>query len=100
MRPAFVSAGSGKLLVFLHGFPHFWYQYPQLAEFSKDQYVVAPDMRLQLNVQAPAVEQYRIEYLVEDVRALAEHLGHKQFVLVGHDWGRRHGPLPWRIRVC
>jgi pimeloyl-ACP methyl ester carboxylesterase len=49
----------------------------------------------------PAVEQYRIEYLVEDVRALAEHLGHKQFVLVGHDWGASwRGPLPWRIRVC
>ena len=45
----------------------------------------------------PAVEQYRIEYLVEDVRALAEHLGHKQFVLVGHDWG---GVVAWAFALA
>ena len=46
VRLHFVSAGAGKLIVFLHGFPHFWYQWhPQLAEFSKDHHVVAPDMR-------------------------------------------------------
>jgi len=31
-------------------------------------------------------------HLVEDVRTLAEHLGHKKFVLVGHDWG---GVVAW-----
>jgi pimeloyl-ACP methyl ester carboxylesterase len=66
VRLHFVSAGTGKLIVFLHGFPHFWYQWhPQLAEFSKDHHVVAPDMRgYNWSSKPPAVEQYRIEYLV------------------------------------
>jgi epoxide hydrolase 4 len=65
VRLHFVSAGAGKLIVFLHGFPHFWYQWhPQLAEFSKDHHVVAPDMRgYNWSSKPPAVEQYRIEYL-------------------------------------
>jgi epoxide hydrolase 4 len=99
VRLHFVSAGAGKLIVFLHGFPHFWYQWhPQLAEFSKDHHVVAPDMRgYNWSSKPPAVEQYRIEYLVEDVRALTEHLGHKQFVLVGHDWG---GVVAWAFALA
>jgi len=36
--------------------------------------------------------QYRLKTLVEDVRALTEHLGHESFVLVGHDWG---GLIAW-----
>lgn len=38
------------------------------------------------------VEQYRIKYLIEDVRALVEHLGHRKFILVAHDWG---GGVAW-----
>src|SRR5687767_3085769 len=76
VRLHFVSAGSGKLIVFLHGFPHFWYQWHrQLAEFSKDHHVVAPDMRgYNLSSKPPDVHQYHITYLVEDMRALTEHL--------------------------
>ena len=86
--------------MFLHGFPHFWYQWQrQLAEFSTDHHVVAPDMRgYNLSSKPPDVDQYQIEYLVEDIRALAAHLGHTKFVLVSHDWGGVAGPLPWRIR--
>src|SRR6267154_1332799 len=41
-----VSAGKGPLILFLHGFPEFWYEWKdQLAEFSKDHQAVAPDMR-------------------------------------------------------
>jgi pimeloyl-ACP methyl ester carboxylesterase len=99
VRLHFVSAGAGKLIVFLHGFPHFWYQWhPQLAEFSKDYHVVAPDMRgYNLSSKPPAVEQYQLEYLVEDVRALAAHLGHTKFVLVGHDWG---GFVAWAFALA
>jgi pimeloyl-ACP methyl ester carboxylesterase len=38
-----------------------------------------------------------MKYLVEDVRALAEHLGHKKFVLVGHDWG---GAVAWSFAIA
>ena len=37
-----------------------------------------------------------MKHLVEDVRALAEHLGHKKFVLVGHDWG---GAVAWAFAI-
>jgi len=89
IRLHYVTAGEGKLIMFLHGFPEFWYEWKnQLAEFGQDYRAVAPDMRgYNLSSKPVEVEQYRIKYLIEDVRALTEHLGHKKFILVAHDWG-------------
>jgi pimeloyl-ACP methyl ester carboxylesterase len=94
IRLHYVIAGKGKLIMFLHGFPEFWYGWKnQLAEFGRDYQAVAPDMRgYNLSSKPAEVEQYRIKYLVNDVRALAEHLGHKKFILVAHDWG---GGVAW-----
>ena len=94
IRLHYVIAGRGKLIMFLHGFPEFWYGWKnQLAEFGRDYQAVAPDMRgYNLSSKPAEVEQYRIKYLVNDVRALAEHLGHKKFILVAHDWG---GGVAW-----
>jgi len=89
IRLHYLTAGKGKLIVFLHGFPEFWYEWKeQLAEFGRNYQAVAPDMRgYNLSSKPADVEQYRMKFLVEDIRALAEHLGHKRFVLVAHDWG-------------
>jgi pimeloyl-ACP methyl ester carboxylesterase len=94
----FVIVGEGKLIMFLHGFPEFWYEWKnQLAEFGRDYQAVAPDMRgYNLSSKPADVEQYRMEYLIEDIRALAEHLGHRKFVLVGHDWG---GGVAWSFAM-
>jgi pimeloyl-ACP methyl ester carboxylesterase len=94
IRLHYVTAGKGKLIMFLHGFPEFWYEWRnQLAEFGGDYRVVAPDMRgYNLSSKPTDVTQYRIKYLVEDIRALAEHLGYKKFILVAHDWG---GGVAW-----
>ena len=99
VRLHYVSAGNGPLIIFLHGFPEFWYEWKhQLAEFSKDHLAVAPDMRGYNLSEKPAdLEQYQVKYLVEDVRALAEHLGRKKFVLVGHDWG---GAVAWAFAIA
>src|SRR5438477_5501118 len=85
----YVSAGKGPLIMFLHGFPEFWYEWKnQLAEFGRDHLAVAPDMRgYNLSAKPAEVDQYQVKYLVEDVRALAEHLGQKRFTLIAHDWG-------------
>jgi pimeloyl-ACP methyl ester carboxylesterase len=85
----YATEGSGKLLMFLHGFPEYWGVWKkQFAEFSKDYQVVAPDMRgYNLTEKPVEVEKYHINYLVSDVRALADHLGEKKFYLVGQDWG-------------
>ena len=89
IRLHYVTEGKGKLIMFLHGFPEFWYEWKdQLAELGRDYRAVAPDMRgYNLSSKPADVEQYRMKFLVEDIRALAEHLGHKKFILVAHDWG-------------
>ena len=39
-------AGQGKLILFVHGFPEFWYAWKNLLpEFGRDHLAVAPDMR-------------------------------------------------------
>jgi len=86
----YVESGSGPLVVFLHGFPEFWYswrhQLPALAEAGYR--VVAPDMRGYNQSEAPhPVSEYHIDKLTEDVVALIEHLGEERAHLVGHDWG-------------
>jgi pimeloyl-ACP methyl ester carboxylesterase len=93
----YAKAGSGPLIIFLHGFPEFWYAWKdQLAEFGKDHLVVAPDMRgYNLSSKPEGVENYRMPLLVEDIRALAEKLGfgaNRKFILAGHDWG---GVVAW-----
>jgi len=94
IRLHYVTAGTGKLIMFLHGFPEFWYEWKnQLIEFGRDYQAVAPDMRgYNLSSKPADVEQYRVKYLVEDIRTLVEHLGHKRFILVAHDWG---GGVAW-----
>ncbi len=98
IRLHYVTAGKGKLLMFAHGFPEFWYEWKdQLAEFEDEYQVVAPDMRgYNLSSKPADVEQYRVEYLIEDLRLLAEHLGHKRFILIGHDWG---GAVAWAFAL-
>jgi pimeloyl-ACP methyl ester carboxylesterase len=94
IRLHYVTAGKGPLILFVHGFPEFWYEWKtQLVEFGRDYQAVAPDMRgYNLSGKPSDTDQYRMKYLVEDLRGLAEHLGHKKFILVGHDWG---GAVAW-----
>ncbi len=98
IRLHYVTVGAGRMIMFLHGFPEFWYEWKnQLTQFGRDYQAVAPDMRgYNLSSKPADVEQYRTKYLVEDVRALAEHLGHKRFFLVGHDWG---GAVAWAFAL-
>src|SRR5229473_3075672 len=98
-RLHYVTAGKGKLIMFVHGFPEFWYEWKnQLAEFGRDYQAVAPDMRgYNLSSKPAEVDQYQIKYLVEDLRALAEKLGNKKFILVAHDWG---GAVAWAFAIA
>lgn len=98
VRLHYVTAGTGRLIMFVHGFPEFWYEWKnQLAEFGRDCQAVALDMRgYNLSSKPAEVEQYRVKYLVEDLRLLAEHLGHRRFTLVAHDWG---GAVAWAFAM-
>ena len=94
VRLHYASAGTGRLILFLHGFPEFWYAWRnQLTDFGRDFLAVAPDLRgYNLSSKPADVDQYQLKFLVEDVRALSDHLSHERFVLVGHDWG---GVVAW-----
>jgi pimeloyl-ACP methyl ester carboxylesterase len=99
VRLHYVTAGKGKLIMFVHGFPEFWYEWKnQLAEFGADYQAVAPDMRgYNLSSKPSDLDQYQVKYMVEDLRALAEKLGHKKFILVAHDWG---GAIAWAFAIA
>jgi len=94
IRLHYVSVGQGKLIMFVHGFPEFWYEWErQLVEFGRDYQAVAPDMRgFNLSSKPAEIDKYQVNDLIEDLRALADHLGHKKFTLVAHDWG---GAVAW-----
>ncbi len=92
VRFHYVEAGSGQLVLLLHGFPEFWYswryQIPALAERF---HVVAPDMRGYNETSKPRTG-YDMKTLVADVAALVAALGYDRVRLAGHDWG---GAVAW-----
>lgn len=98
-------AADTKLIIFLHGFPEFWYAWrKQLEEFGRDFIAVAPDMRgYNLSSKPAAIEEYDIAKLVGDVRGLVEHLAAAHHLreakgfLVGHDWG---GIVAWATAMA
>jgi len=98
IRLHYVSSGRGKLIMFVHGFPEFWFEWEkQLIEFGQDYQAVAPDMRgYNLSDKPSDIEKYHVEDLIEDLRALAEHLGHEKFIMIGHDWG---GAVAWLVAM-
>src|SRR5258708_3111606 len=98
-RLHYVTAGKGKLIMFVHGFPEFWYEWKnQLAEFGRDYQAVAPDMRgYNLSSKPAELSEYQVKYLVEDLRAFAEKLSRKKFILVAHDWG---GAVAWAFAIA
>ena len=95
----YVTEGEGKLVLFLHGFPEFWYAWKDLlTEFGRDHQAVAPDMRgYNLSSKPADVALYKPKLLVEDVRRLIEHLGHDRCILVAHDWG---GAVGWGLAMA
>jgi pimeloyl-ACP methyl ester carboxylesterase len=99
VRLHYVEQGKGTLILFLHGFPEFWYAWKDLLpEFGQDHHAVALDMRgYNLSSMPEPLDAYQIPVVVEDVRALAEILGAKKFVLVGHDWG---GVIAWAFAAA
>lgn len=87
----YASIGEGPLVVMIHGFPDFWYSWRhQMAVLSEEYQVVAIDQRgYNRSDQPKGQENYDVSLLVADVKAVIEHFGVDQAVVVGHDWGGR-----------
>jgi pimeloyl-ACP methyl ester carboxylesterase len=88
----YLSAGpqDGPLVVFVHGWPELslsWrHQLPFMA--SMGFHAVAPDMRgYGRSSVYESHEDYQLEFAVQDMLDLADHLGHEKVLWVGHDWG-------------
>jgi pimeloyl-ACP methyl ester carboxylesterase len=91
-----VTAGTGPLVVLLHGFPEFWYswrhQIPALA--AAGYRALAVDMRgYNLSEKPAGVREYAADKLVGDIASLIEQESTGPAYLVGHDWG---GIVAWR----
>jgi pimeloyl-ACP methyl ester carboxylesterase len=84
------EAGSGPLVVLVHGWPEIWYswrhQLPALA--AAGYHAVAPDLRGYGQSDAPEeIESYSLRNLIADIIGLLDALDAEQAVLVGHDIG-------------
>lgn len=94
LRMHYVTQGSGKLVLLLHGFPDFWYVWRfQIPELAKHFQVVAPDLRGYNKTDKPVgVDNYRLNLLAGDIRGLMDVLDEEVGMIVGHDWG---GAIAW-----
>ena len=88
-------AGSGPLVILVHGWPELWYSWRhQIGPLAEAGFrVVAPDVRGYGGSDKPhAVEAYTMKSLTADVVGLIDALGEERAILIGHDWG---APICW-----
>ena len=95
----YAKAGSGPLVVFIHGFPDFWYSWRHQMQVLADNYTVAAmDTRgYNKSDQPSGVENYDMQLLIEDVAAVIKNEGRENAVIVGHDWG---GGIAWSFAAA
>jgi pimeloyl-ACP methyl ester carboxylesterase len=90
-------AGEGEPVLLVHGFPddHTVWREQVQALVVAGYRVIAPDTRGCGDSGVPRrVADYRVEILVEDLRALLDALGIDKVRLVAHDWG---AVISWRF---
>ena len=108
------EAGSGPLVLLLHGFPECWYSWRHqlLALAGAGFHAVAPDQRgyCRTALAGPPgpgglpglpglprpVAEHTILHLTGDVLALMDVLGEQTAVIAGHDWG---APVAWHTAL-
>jgi epoxide hydrolase 4 len=81
---------NGKPLIFLHGFPEFWFAWRrQIDHFVSSGYrVILPDQRgYNLSDKPAGVASYAIDLLAKDVVGVLDAVADSKAFVVGHDWG-------------
>ena len=93
-------AGSGPLVILVHGFPESWYSWRhQLAAIAAAGFTAAAiDVRGYGGSGKPeAIAAYAMEEIVADLVRVADHFGPEPAILVGHDWG---APIVWNSALA
>jgi pimeloyl-ACP methyl ester carboxylesterase len=95
IRLHIAEAGTGPLVLLLHGFPEFWWSWRhQLVALADAGYrAVAADLRGYGASDKPP-RGYDVPTLTADLAGLVRALGERDAVFVGHDWG---GYLAWSV---
>lgn len=85
----YVAAGRGETVLFLHGFPSYWFSLSrQMKALSGKYHVVAIDGLGAGSSDAPLdINEYKLEKMATHVAALLDNLGTSKVHIVGHDWG-------------
>lgn len=99
VRMHYVEAGTGPLVVLLHGFPDFWFGWRhQITGLANAGFrVVAPDLRgYDLTSKPEGVAPYGVDEIADDVEQLIRRLGEQRADVVGHDWG---GAIAWGLAM-
>lgn len=99
VRLHYVEAGSGPLVVLLHGFPGFWYSWRyQIVPLIESGFrVVAPDLRgYNLSDKPREVRAYAATEVARDIYQLIKACGADPASVIGHDWG---GFVSWYVAM-
>jgi pimeloyl-ACP methyl ester carboxylesterase len=96
-----VEAGKpgGELIVFLHGFPEFWYAWRyQIDYFARAGFhVLVPDQRgYNLSEKPNGTKAYNLDELAKDIVGMIDAYQREKAFIVGHDWG---GVAAWRTAM-
>jgi len=94
----YVTKGKGPTILFVHGFPDFWYSWREQMEALANEYrVAAVDLRGYNRSDSPeGVENYRMPLLVSDLASVINDLGEEPVNLVAHDWG---AAVSWLLAI-
>jgi pimeloyl-ACP methyl ester carboxylesterase len=92
------TAGEGNPVVFLHGFPEYWWAWRhQLPAFAGAGYrAIAMDLR-GYGASDKTPRGYDLLTLAADVAGTIKSLGHERAVVIGHGWG---GLVAWTLAAA
>lgn len=99
LHTTFAGDAAGEPIIFLHGFPEFWYGWKkQIPFFAEQGYrVIAPDQRgYNLSDKPKGIGAYHVDHLAADIAGLIDSLDYEKVYLVGHDWG---AAVSWRTAM-
>ena len=85
----YVIEGQGAPVVFIHGWPEFWYGWRrQIPVLSERYQVIVPDLR-GFGYSDKPLHGYDTKSAASDIYELVQQLGHQQVSIVAHDIGVR-----------